>query len=104
MELLYCPDNGKKQDIFSTNGGKRLAEENNIPFLGGIPIEPAIRIGGDKGKPIVLAEPNSSYAESFRTVSRNVAAQISIANIKKAMQPKKEPPPIKLNTVNFNKK
>lgn len=81
MSYFIAPDTGKKYDIFGNGGGEKLAEELGVPFLGGIPIEPGIRIGGDEGKPIVIDNPNSQQAETIFNISRNLAQQISIKNL-----------------------
>lgn len=53
MSYFIAPDTGKKYDIFGFGGGENLASELKTTFLGGIPIDPRIREGGDKGEPIV---------------------------------------------------
>jgi ATP-binding protein involved in chromosome partitioning len=53
MSYFIAPDTGNRYDIFGTGGGENLAKELNTTFLGGIPIDPRIREGGDTGKPIV---------------------------------------------------
>ncbi len=55
MSYLLLPD-GQKEDIFGKDGGKNLAEELNINFLGSIPLDKEIRINSDKGDPSVLKE------------------------------------------------
>jgi len=82
MSYFIAPDTGKQYDIFGSGGGKRLAEDLNVPFLGGIPIDSRIREGGDKGKPIVYDIPDSKQSDSIMEISRNLAQQISIQNIK----------------------
>lgn len=80
MSYFIAPDTGKKYDIFGLGGGKKLSEENNVPFLGEIPINTNIREGGDTGKPIVASMPDSEYANKIMEIARNLAAQVSIAN------------------------
>ncbi len=53
MSYFIAPDTGNKYDIFGNGGGESLAKELGTTFLGGIPIDPRIREGGDTGKPIV---------------------------------------------------
>ncbi|MDP4172335.1 MAG: iron-sulfur cluster carrier protein ApbC [Bacteroidota bacterium] len=84
MSYFIAPDTGKKYDIFGTGGGAKLASESNVPFLGGIPIDPRIRIGGDKGIPIVYDMPDTEYAGIIQQISRNLAAQVSINLISQA--------------------
>ncbi|HCC71782.1 MAG TPA: ATP-binding protein [Bacteroidales bacterium] len=54
MSGLICPDCGHRIDLFGSGGGKKQAEEMNIPFLGAIPINIDARIMADKGKSIVI--------------------------------------------------
>jgi ATP-binding protein involved in chromosome partitioning len=49
MSYFLCPDNGKRYDIFGSGGARRKAEELDLPFLGEVPIEIAIRERGDAG-------------------------------------------------------
>jgi ATP-binding protein involved in chromosome partitioning len=78
MSYLELAD-GTRMDIFGTGGGERLAQVSQTPFLGTIPIVPAVREGGDTGKPIVAAEPNSPAARALRALAEGLAARISVA-------------------------
>lgn len=77
MSGFRCPDCGNFHDIFGSGGGEAFAAENNLPFLGGIPLDPAVRSGGDEGKPIVLEDDNET-GDAFRTLTENVANNIGI--------------------------
>ena len=77
MSYFACPSCGHREDIFSHGGGKRAAAKYEVPFLGEVPILPAIRAAGDRGLPIVAAEPDSEAAQAFRAVARATAAQLS---------------------------
>jgi len=57
MSYFIAPDTGNRYDIFGNGGGESLAKELGTTFLGGIPIDPRIREGGDNGKPIVYDKP-----------------------------------------------
>jgi len=81
MSYFIAPDTGKKYDIFGLGGGEKLAKELDVPFLGGIPIDSRIRIGGDKGKPIVYDLPDSENSKVIVEISRNLAAQVNIRNL-----------------------
>jgi ATP-binding protein involved in chromosome partitioning len=81
MSYFIAPDTGNKYDIFGLGGGERLATESEVPFLGGIPIDPRIRIGGDKGKPIVYDLPDSENSKIIMEIARNLASQISRQNL-----------------------
>jgi ATP-binding protein involved in chromosome partitioning len=77
MSYYACAHCGHRDEIFSHGGGRRAAAKYEVPFLGEIPIVPAIRAAGDRGVPIVAAEPESAAAQAFVTVARSVAAQLS---------------------------
>ena len=82
MSYFIAPDTGKKYDIFGNGGGSKMAVELDAPFLGGIPIDPRIRIGGDKGIPILYDTPDSDHAAVVTQIARNLAAQVHIRNLK----------------------
>ena len=90
MSYFIAPDTGKRYDIFGNGGGKKAAEEMGVPFLGDIPINPLIREGGDKGKPILYADPECEEAKKIKEIARNMAAQISIRNMNTPEIPKIE--------------
>jgi ATP-binding protein involved in chromosome partitioning len=77
MSGFICPHCGEKTPIFGEGGGKRTAEQNNVPFLGEVPIEPLVREGGDTGKPIVAAHPESETARAFDHLAEAVAMQLA---------------------------
>src|SRR5215204_198692 len=79
MSHFVCPSCGSESDIFGKGGGEALATELAVPFLGRVPIYEPIRIGGDTGVPIVVGEPGSPAAQSFRAAAERLAAQLSIA-------------------------
>ena len=66
-------DDGKRYDIFRHGGGKKLAEETGVPFLGEVPIDPRVVECGDEGEPIVTKYPDTEIAKSYL----NLATQIS---------------------------
>lgn len=71
------PDN--KYYIFGKDGGKRLAEQFDVPFLGEIPMVESISEGGDKGLPVILKD-NDSMADAFMQITERVAQQVAIRN------------------------
>lgn len=77
MSYLEMPD-GTRMDIFGQGGGEALAKSYQVPFLGAIPIDPEVRIGGDFGKPVVFSRPETRAAKALVEVSEKLAAQISI--------------------------
>ncbi len=78
MSFLDLPD-GTRMDIFGSGGGEQLAEATKTPFLGKIPIDPSVRQGGDTGKPIIAAQPDSAAAKALRSIAEGLAAHISVA-------------------------
>jgi len=86
----FIGDDGKKYEIFGTGGGNRAAEQLGVPYLGEIPLVPAIRAGGDAGKPILVSEPDSVVAESFRRVARGLAGRVSVQAMGTAGAPKRK--------------
>lgn len=80
MSYYACPGCGHESDIFGRGGGTEVAEELAVPFLGQIPLYEPIRVGGDSGTPIVMAEPDSPAAKAFMQVAERAAAQVSIAS------------------------
>ena len=85
MSYFLCPHCEHRTEIFSHGGGEEASKLLSVPFLGEIPLDVAIRAGGDQGRPIVLAEPESAQAELFRRISKQVVARI--ASAKKAASP-----------------
>jgi len=73
MAGFTCPKCGHTEPIFGEGGGKRTAEELGIPFLGSVPIDPAIVVGGDSGRPVVEARPDSPAAKAFLWLADRVA-------------------------------
>lgn len=83
MSYLELPD-GARMDIFGTGGGERLAKEAGVDFIGSLPMDPSVRMGGDSGKPVVLSQPNSAVAQAFRQITEQIAARISVAAVKQS--------------------
>jgi ATP-binding protein involved in chromosome partitioning len=78
MSYLELED-GTRVDVFGTGGGERLAKEAGVDFLGTIPMDPAVRIGGDTGKPIVISDPENPVAKALTKLAGEVAAKVSVA-------------------------
>ncbi len=78
MSYYICSHCGHRENIFDSGGGSRTASELEVPFLGEIPIDTRIRVGGDQGTPIVVMDEQSQQAQTIRLISRNLAAQLSI--------------------------
>jgi len=74
MSYFESPDTGKPMAIFGTGGGKRLADELEVPLLGEVPLYPPVLEGGDSGRPIVVAAPESTAARKFTEIAAKIDA------------------------------
>jgi ATP-binding protein involved in chromosome partitioning len=82
MSYFVCGHCQERTEIFGNGGGRRMAEQLSIPFLGEVPIDTRVRTGGDEGQPIVVAAPDAPAARAFLDLASRVAAQVSIQNAK----------------------
>ncbi|KYH26731.1 antiporter inner membrane protein [Halalkalicoccus paucihalophilus] len=85
MSGFVCPDCGSEHEIFGKGGGKAFAAENELPYLGGIPLDPSVRTGGDEGKPIVL-DSDSETGDAFRVLTENVANNVGVTKRQRQSQ------------------
>ena len=76
MSVFICPNCGHESHIFSIGGARREAEKQKLPFLGEIPLDPAIRETSDDGKPIVLSHPNSPGAKAYAAIAEKLWLEI----------------------------
>jgi len=74
MSYLQCPHCNERIDVFSHGGGRKTAEMMNVYFLGELPLDPAVRIGGDSGQPIGL-KPAPDFEAIVRQVERRAAEE-----------------------------
>ncbi len=77
MSVFCCPNCGHRAEIFGHGGARREAERLGVPFLGEIPLLPAIRELADAGTPIVLARPDSPEAKAYRDIARQLRAALA---------------------------
>src|SRR5215472_5724212 len=70
MSYLKCPHCGERVDVFSYGGGRRTAETMNVHFLGELALDPAVRIGGDSGKPITLSDDGAPFVAIAHELER----------------------------------
>ena len=68
-------------DFFGTGAGQKLAEEYETEYLGTIPLEAQVRVGGDSGEPIVVAHPDAAAAAAMRDMARKTAARVSVLTL-----------------------
>ncbi|MEI6045787.1 MAG: Mrp/NBP35 family ATP-binding protein [Chloroflexota bacterium] len=78
MSYFICPHCGTRTEIFDHGNAEREAQQRNLNFLGEIPLDTAVRIGGDTGVPIVISDPASPVSQALREAARNVAARVSV--------------------------
>ncbi|MEQ9553520.1 Mrp/NBP35 family ATP-binding protein [Coleofasciculus sp. G2-EDA-02] len=80
MSYFIPPDLPDRQyDLFGSGGGEKTSQELGIPLLGCIPLEITLRQGGDRGLPIVVAEPESPSAQALIAIAKSIAAKVSVA-------------------------
>ncbi len=65
--------------IFGKNGGRMIAQRNEVPFLGEVPLVQAVREAGDAGKPVV-SDPNSLVGQAFKSIAEEFARQVALRN------------------------
>jgi ATP-binding protein involved in chromosome partitioning len=80
MSYYVCRHCGEREEIFGHGGGQRTAALLGVPFLGEVPIDPQVVVGGDTGEPIVASHPDAPAAMAFREVARQVAEQVQSGN------------------------
>ncbi len=93
MSGFVAPDTGARYDIFGAGGGREVAERMGVPFLGTIPIDPAVRLGGDGGVPIVVGAPASPAAAAIRQIAADLAGRISVLNLSRPVERTFNPDP-----------
>lgn len=76
MSYLDAPGASGEIDIFGRGGGRRMAEKFEVPFLGEIPLDPRIRIGGDAGTPIVESDPQSAASRAFFEIADRILESV----------------------------
>ncbi len=72
MSYLECPHCHERIDVFSTGGGRRTASQMQVHFLGELPLDPVVRVGGDSGNPVALR----AEGEPFLELARNAVARV----------------------------
>jgi ATP-binding protein involved in chromosome partitioning len=72
----FTGDDGKRYEIFGSGGGRVLADELDVPLLGQLPLVPALRMGGDDGRPITAVDPESDSAQVFHAIARQIAVDM----------------------------
>lgn len=78
MTAFVCPHCGEATEIFGRGGGERFAEQNDLEYFGGIPLDVRVRQGGDAGVPAVAQRDGGPAADAMRALARTVAARMSV--------------------------
>ncbi len=86
MSYFLCPHCGERTDVFSHGGGREAAEDLGVPFLGEVALDVAVRAGGDQGRPVVVANPDSAPAQAITRVAQAIAARVSIINMEREQE------------------
>jgi len=73
----FTGDDGKRYEIFGEGGGQELADRMEVPLLGKIPLVPALREGGDDGRPIMVTDPDSEAAMAFKAIAGTIAVDLA---------------------------
>src|SRR4051812_39879045 len=76
MSYYICRHCGEREEIFGHGGGHRTADMLGVPFLGEVPLDPKVVVGGDSGQPIVILDPQSPATHAFEELARKIVAQI----------------------------
>jgi len=76
MSYFLCPSCGHREEIFKHGGGARTAKQLGVPFLGEIPLDPKVTLGGDAGKPIVAGEPKSQVTEAYMRIAEAILSTL----------------------------
>lgn len=76
MSGFVCPHCNEKIEIFKTGGGKKMAEEEGVPFLGSLPIDPKVGADSDKGAPFIISHKDSAASVAFMEIVSKVEAYI----------------------------
>jgi ATP-binding protein involved in chromosome partitioning len=77
MSVYVCPNCGHTEHIFGADGGRRMAEQYKVDYLGALPLNLSIREQTDSGRPSVVAEPDGEIAQIYKAVARRIAVSIA---------------------------
>ena len=79
MSFYECTNCHHQADIFGHGGGEQVAQQLEVPFLGRLPLYQPIRVGSDRGIPLVIAEPDSAGTAAFMHLAEEVMSQLAIS-------------------------
>ncbi len=78
MSTHICSNCGHEEHIFGSGGGRRMAEQYGVDFLGGIPLDLSIRENADNGRPSVVADPDGPIAQNYKAIARSASAKLAM--------------------------
>ncbi|MFO1325877.1 MAG: iron-sulfur cluster carrier protein ApbC [Rubrivivax sp.] len=78
MAVYCCPNCGHTEHVFGADGGKRMAAEYKVDYLGALPLNMQIRVQADSGTPSVVADPDGEIAAIYKAVARQVAVKVAL--------------------------
>jgi ATP-binding protein involved in chromosome partitioning len=79
MSYLVLPGTGERYDVFGTGGGRRTAEQMQIAFLGELPLDPEVRVGGDTGQPAAAKGEGNPAGKGFLELARMISEKVEAA-------------------------
>ena len=77
MAVYVCPNCGHTEHIFGADGGRKMAAEYGVDYLGALPLNLSIREQADSGHPTVVADPDGEIAGLYKTMARRIAVKIA---------------------------
>ena len=80
MAVHVCTNCGHVEHIFGADGGKKMAADYKMDYLGALPLNMQIRLQADNGRPTVVSDPDSDVAAIYKAVARKVAVSIAAKN------------------------
>jgi len=86
MSWLKCPHCNEHIDVFSTGGGSRTAKEMGVNFLGELPLDPVVRIGGDTGRPVAMRGESDERAAAFFALAKRTVDRVAVESAAPAPQ------------------
>jgi len=86
MSWLKCPHCSEHIDVFSMGGGKKTATQMDVNFLGELPLDPVVRIGGDTGRPVAMRGESDERAAAFFELAKRTIDRVALASAAPAPQ------------------
>jgi ATP-binding protein involved in chromosome partitioning len=83
MSYFVCDQCSKRHNIFREGGGRQIANQIGVPFLGAVPIDARVAEAGDSGTPVVRSNPNSAASQAYVSIAGAIAAQLSVLAIER---------------------